>query len=83
MLRVRLFGPTQARVRQAARLLGIDEEAAAQQLPEVDSARASYVHRLYDRDIDDPALYHLQLDSTRLPFETCVDVLALAYAALG
>jgi cytidylate kinase len=83
VLRVRLFGPDAARVEQAARLEGIDRETAAARLPEVDRARAQYVHRLYGADIDDPSLYHLHIDSTRIPLARCADVIVTAFAALG
>lgn len=82
VLRVRLFGPAAARIDQAARIQRIDTEAAETLLPQVDRARAQYVHRLYHCDIDDPDLYHLHIDSTALPLERCVDVIATAYDAL-
>ncbi len=83
VLRVRLFGPAEARIAQAARIEGIGEDVARQRLPEVDGARAQYVRRLYGADIDDPALYHLQLDSTVLPLEACTALIVAAYRALG
>jgi cytidylate kinase len=79
VLRVRLFGPKQARIEQAARVESVDVDTAASRLHEVDAARAHYVHRLYDRDIDDPELYHLQIDSTAVPLDGCVDIVATAY----
>jgi hypothetical protein len=79
VLRVRLFGPEEARIVQAARIEVVDEDTARQRLPEVDRARAQYVRRLYGSDIDDPDLYHLQMDSTVLPLDTCVDIIATAY----
>jgi cytidylate kinase len=82
VLRVRLFGPADARVAQAARIEGIDEQVARRRLPEVDRARAQYVRRLYGADIDDPVLYHLQLDSTALPPEACAALIVAAYRAL-
>lgn len=81
VLRVRLFGPLEARVAQAARIESVDPPVARQRLPEVDRARAQYVRRLYGVNIDDPAFYHLQLDSTVLPLNACVDLIASAYAA--
>jgi cytidylate kinase len=82
VLRVRLFGPVDARVAQAARHGDIDEATARQRRPEVDRARAQYVRRLYRADIDDPELFHLHLDSTALPLEACADLIAAAYRAL-
>lgn len=82
VLRVRLFGPEPARIQQAARIQNISLDDAACRLPEVDQARAHYVRRLYDRDIDDPELYHLQLDSTAVDLDGCVEVIAAAYRAL-
>jgi cytidylate kinase len=52
---------------------------ARQRLPEVDRARAQYVRRLYGVDIDDPDLYHLQIDSTALPLDACVSLIVAAY----
>jgi Cytidylate kinase-like family len=82
VLRVRLFGPADARIAQATKIEGIDEHAARRRLPEVDGARAQYVRRLYGADIDDPALYHFQLDSTALPPDACAALLVAAYRAL-
>jgi cytidylate kinase len=81
VLRVRLFGPSKARIVQAARIEGIDEPTARQRLPEVDRARAQYVRRLYRADIDDPRLYHLQIDSTAVSLDTCAALIATAYRA--
>lgn len=78
VLRVRLFGAAERRAAQAARIEGIALEEAARRLPEVDGARAHYVDRLYGRDIDDPELYHLHIDSTVIPLEQCVELIALA-----
>ena len=79
VLRVRLFGPEEARISQAARIENVDADTARQRLPEVDSARAQYVRRLYGLSIDDPDLYHLQIDSTALPLDACVGLIAAAY----
>jgi cytidylate kinase len=82
VLRVRLFGSDEARIAQGMRIEGVNRETAAYRLPKVDHGRAQYVRRLYGADIDDPALFHLQLDSTALPLEACVDLIASAYLAL-
>jgi cytidylate kinase len=82
VLRVRLFGPPDARAAQAARIEDVGADTARRRLPEVDRARAQYVRRLYGADIDDPALYHLQLDSTAVPLDACAAVIVTAYRGL-
>lgn len=82
VLRVRLFGAPEARIRQGARLGGLDEQTAARQQPEVDAAREHYIRRLYSVGADDPELFHLQLDSTVLPLEACTDIIVVAFTAL-
>jgi cytidylate kinase len=82
VLRVRLFGPADARIAQATKIEAVDEQVARQRLPEVDAARAQYVRRLYGADIDDPALYHLQIDSTVLSPDACAALITAAYRAL-
>ena len=79
VLRVRLFGPAEARAAQAARIENVDEPTARRRLPEVARARAQYVRRLYRADIDDPELFHLQIDSTVVPLEACAEVIVTAY----
>jgi cytidylate kinase len=82
VLRVRLFGAKRARVAHAARTLNIEAATAEKRLTQVDAARAHYVRRLYGRDIDDPALYQLQIDSTELSAATCAALVAIAYRGL-
>lgn len=83
VLRVRLFGPAEARIAQGARIENVDQSTARLRLPGVDRARALYVRRLYCADIDDPDLFSLQIDSTVLPLAACADLIAAAYAALA
>jgi cytidylate kinase len=82
VLRVRLFGPAEARIAQAARVEHTDPVTARRRLPEVDRARSQYVRRLYGVDIDNGSLYHLQIDSTAIPPEVCADLIVRAYESL-
>src|SRR4051794_34987588 len=82
VLRVRLFGSPEARIAQAARVEGVDIDTARKRLPLVDGTRRHYVRRLYHVDIDDPALYHLQIDSTVIPLDTCAELIVRAYRAM-
>lgn len=78
VLRVRLDGPAEHRVRQAMRLGGIDEETARSALQRLDRAHAEYARQFYGADIRDPSLYHLIVDSTAIELDACVELIALA-----
>jgi cytidylate kinase len=82
VLHVRLSGPADACIVQAARIENVSLEQARRAQPEVDRARAHYVRRLYNVSIGDPGLYDLQIDSTRVPLDTCVDLIVQAYRGL-
>jgi cytidylate kinase len=77
-LHVRLTGPTEARVEQAARLENMDRDDAERRCKKTDRAREAYVKRYYNCDARDPSLYDLVLDSTRLDLDACVEVIATA-----
>jgi MFS family permease len=74
-LHVRLDGPPERRVRLAAELSGIDEETARERMRQVDRVRETYMREVLGVDPRDPSLYHMVLDPTVLPLETCVDVI--------
>jgi cytidylate kinase len=78
VLRVRLDGPPERRVRQAMELEGLDEATARDRRRRQDRAHATYARHFYGVDTHDPALYHLMLDSTAIPLDVCVELLATA-----
>ena len=82
VLRVRLFGTRAARLAQAMRWEGIDLPTAQQRMKQVDAARDHYVRRLYRCGADEPAVFHLQIDSTVLPLPTCADLIVTAYRSM-
>jgi len=84
VLCVRLDGPVEARIRQAAQRSGIDEDSARKDQRETDDARTAYMRTFYGQSQDNPHLYHVILDSTALSPETCVEiVLRAAHNRLG
>lgn len=83
VLRVRLDGPSQARVAQAMALGSLDRETAERARRQLDRAHAEYNKQFYDAAIDDPALYHLLIDSTTIPLDDCVELIVLAARALA
>jgi len=80
VLRVLLTGPPERRVEQAMAIEGIDRAAAARRLERTDRARLAYHQTLYCVDPRSPELYHLIIDSTAIPLDTVVDLIAAAVA---
>jgi cytidylate kinase len=80
VLTVRLDGPRDARIPQAMSLFEVDEATATRSLEHLDRTHADYARELYGADIRDSALYDLMIDSTRIPPDTCVDLIATAAA---
>ncbi|WP_084285505.1 AAA family ATPase [Solirubrobacter soli] len=75
---VRLDGPVERRVAQAMRLEGLSQPDAERLRKEGDRAREAYVRHFYNCDAKNPALYHLVVDSTKLPPETVVEIIVAA-----
>jgi cytidylate kinase len=77
-LHVRVDGPPDRRVVQAAHALKISTKESASRLVETDRARALYVKHFYGRDWADPSLYQLVLDSTVLSLSACIGIVLTA-----
>lgn len=78
VLRVRLDGPREARLRQAMAIGGIDEETASRTVDRLDQAQAAYARELYGADLADPSHYHLVIDSTAVDLDTCITLILTA-----
>jgi cytidylate kinase len=83
VLRVRLTGSSERRVRQAMEIGGVDERTATDALTRLDRAQSDYVRQFYGADIHDCGLYHLVIDSTTVPLDVCVELIAHAAAWLS
>lgn len=82
VLRVRLSGPVEGRLRRALAVNDMDQATALRTLRRLDRTHAEYFRQFHDVDIDDPSLYHLTIDSTSMPLEACVDLIELAAGAV-
>jgi hypothetical protein len=80
-LHVRLDGPVEARIEQGMRLEGVDRATAERHVADSDRARETYVRHFYRVDPRDCGLYHLTLDSTAIPLDTCVELISEAARA--
>lgn len=82
-LRVRLTGPAERRVEQTVRLQGLDRATAERALRHTDRAHAEYARACYDVNLDDPALFHMVLDSTLVALDVCIELIVVAATALA
>jgi cytidylate kinase len=64
------------------RLQGVDEATARETIRRLDRTHSAYLKQFYGADIDDPSLYHLVIDSTSIPIDACVELIALATRSL-
>ncbi len=83
VLKVRLDGPRDARIRQAISFGAVDEATATRTLDHLDRTHADYARELYGVDINDHSLYDLMIDSTRIPPQSCVDLIGAAARAVA
>jgi cytidylate kinase len=81
-LHVRLVGSERGRIDQGMGLERVDEATARWHLASTDSARDAYVRHFHQVDPQDPALYQLTLDSTRLSLAVCVETIVTTTRAM-
>ncbi|WP_242884572.1 cytidylate kinase-like family protein [Actinomadura litoris] len=85
-LHVRLDGPRERRLLLAASEMpgggsGAPERDVERMLDDNDRARTAYVKHFYGADPADPRLYHLVIDTTRLPVPAAADLVVGAARA--
>lgn len=72
------IAPRKLRVTRLAEREQVTEEEAKQQAEKSDKARAAFYQKLWKVDVEDPRLYDLTLDTARMSFDDCAEVVALA-----
>ena len=78
-----VVAPRETRVREVMRRLGVDEKQAAATCEETDAGRDRYVARRYGRQRQDPANYHLVLNTGWLGYEGAADLVVEAVRRRG
>jgi hypothetical protein len=73
---VRVMAPMGSRVARLEKRYGWDAERAATQARELDAARTEYVRRYYNRDIRDPLLYDLQVNTNHISIDEAARMIA-------
>jgi len=66
---VHLIGSLEKRIEQARKVLGLDQKAAVNYINKKDEARRRYLKDNFDKDINDPLLYHLIINTDMVPYD--------------
>lgn len=78
ILHVRIVAPFEQRVRYVMQREGLDEANARARIQQKDRDRTRYLQAQYHRDVNDPVLYDLVLNSGVIDLASLVDLIALA-----
>ena len=78
-LRVRVVCPLDDRIAGLVERANLAPETARATIDYVDRERQAFIRELYDRDIEDPAGYDLQVSTGAMSVDTAVDVIVAAY----
>ena len=82
-LHVRLHGPREQRLASAVARSGRPRAEVAREMAALDRGREAYVRHFYRRDPADADIYHLVIDTTALPLETCTGLVVAAARGRG
>jgi len=82
-IHVRLVAPESIRLAHVKKLFSLDEKAAAKYIHDHDEGRRRYVKSNFDRNIEDPLLYHAILNTGLLDFASAADLVATMVGRKG
>ena len=80
-IHVRVIGSLECRIDRIRKALGLSRKAALQHLEREDRARRRYMRKYFKRDIDDPLLYDLALNTDRLAIPEAARIVSEAVLA--
>jgi cytidylate kinase len=80
-LHVLTLAPLEVRIPRYAEREGITPEEACKKVQELDRARLDFHRKFFKADANDPSLYDLVIDTSRLPYPAAAEVIALAARA--
>jgi cytidylate kinase len=80
-LRVRCFGPLEARMRRISKRDGISRGEARSKILRIDGERGAFYRQHFDKDQSDYHDYDLLLNTSTVPIEACVEMVVRAFRA--
>jgi len=82
-LHVLTQAPLELRARRIVERDQLTPEEASKRIHELDSGRAAFHRKFFKVDVNDPCLYELVIDTSRLPYAVAAEIVALAAQAKG
>lgn len=73
---VRLVGSLEHRVAHMQQIIGCDQATASRFVQREDLGRKRYLKKYFDKDIDDPLLYHLIINTDLISYEEAAELIA-------
>ena len=70
-----VVAPLDHRLEEVARREQLTEEAAVKRVHDGDKGRTAFHHKFFKIDVDDPSLYHLTLNTARVPIEEAAEII--------
>jgi len=80
-LRVRLVAPRADRIARIQEQMGLSAKEAERWVDEKDRARRDFTRLEFGQDVEDPLAYDLLLNTSRLSFTECADIIVKAAQA--
>lgn len=80
-LHVRLVGSVRRRIEHIEEYRHLDPQAATEYVRRMDQGRKRYVTKYYEKDIDDPLLYHLVINTDRVSYPEAARLIADAMSS--
>jgi cytidylate kinase len=78
VLHVRLVGSLEPRVARVQEYFHLGRRAASALVRREDAGRARYLRKYFKKDIEDPLLYHLTINTDRIPTGLAAEMIGLA-----
>jgi len=80
-LHVLTLAPQELRIERLADREGISQEEAARRLQDSDRAQPAFYRKFWKVDVNDPTLYDITLETSRLPYEVGAELVVAAARA--
>jgi len=69
-LHIRIYAPEATRIQNLTELQGIGNESAKKIISKMDSKQKGFFHLAYNKDLDDPSLYDLIINTAKISYDS-------------